>query len=56
MNFNADTHLWALLYLLVVSVFALGFYDQNLRPQALEFGKVALGGVLALITATKKVG
>jgi hypothetical protein len=54
MIFNKDFNQWCLLYLLVVCVFGLGFYDPQLRPQAIEFGKVALGGVLALITATAR--
>jgi hypothetical protein len=54
MIFNKDFNQWLLLYLLVACVFGLGFYDPQLRPQVLDFGKVALGGVLGLITATAK--
>jgi hypothetical protein len=46
-----DRYLWLSLSLLVIGVFALGFYDPELRPQVLDFAKVALGGVLGLLTA-----
>ena len=46
-----DRYLWFSLLLLVVCVFSLGFYDPSLRPQVMDFAKVALGGILALLTA-----
>jgi hypothetical protein len=46
-----ERYLWLSLCLLVVGVFSLGFYDPTLRPQVLDFAKVALGGVLGLLTA-----
>lgn len=54
MKVDEDIYLWVLLYLLVVFVFALGYFDPDLRPAVLDFGKVALGGVLGLITAARK--
>jgi hypothetical protein len=46
-----EKYLWLSLCLLVVGVFSLGFYDPTLRPEVLDFAKVALGGVLGLLTA-----
>jgi hypothetical protein len=46
-----EQYLWLSLCLLVVGVFSLGFYDPELRPEVLDFAKVALGGVLGLLTA-----
>jgi hypothetical protein len=46
-----EKYLWLSLCLLVVGVFSLGFYDPDLLPEVLDFAKVALGGVLGLLTA-----
>ena len=46
-----EQYLWLFLSLLLVGVFALGFFDPALRPQVLDFAKIALGGILALLTA-----
>jgi hypothetical protein len=46
-----EQYLWLFLSLLLVGVFALGFFDAALRPQVLDFAKIALGGILALLTA-----
>jgi hypothetical protein len=46
-----EQYLWLFLSLLLVGVFALGFSDPALRPQVLDFAKIALGGILALLTA-----
>jgi len=46
-----EQYLWLFLSLLLVGVFALGFFDASLRPQVLDFAKIALGGILALLTA-----
>ena len=46
-----EKYLWLSLCLLVFGVFALGFLDPELHPQVLDFAKVALGGVLGLLTA-----
>jgi hypothetical protein len=46
-----EQYLWLSLCLLVAGVFSLGFYDPALRPQVLDFAKIALGGILALLTA-----
>ena len=51
-----EKYLWVSLLSLVVGVFALGFYDPILRPQVLDFAKVALGGVLGLLTAKANTG
>ena len=51
MMLRQEQYLWVSLCLLVVGVFALGFYDPALRPQVLDFAKIALGGVLGLLTA-----
>lgn len=56
MSSTTNKNLWFLLYLLVASVLALGFYDQTLRPQVLDFAKVALGGVLGLLTVQGRSG
>ena len=47
-----DKYLCFFLFWLVVSVFLLGILDPSLRPQVLDFAKVALGGVLALLTTS----
>jgi hypothetical protein len=47
-----ERFLWLLLSSLVVGVFALGFYDPTLRPQVLDFAKIALGAVLTAMTST----
>jgi hypothetical protein len=44
--------LWVLLFSLVVGAFSLGFCDPTLRPQVLDFAKVALGGVLTAMTTS----
>jgi hypothetical protein len=49
---NMEKFLWVLLSSLVVGVFALGFYDPTLRPQVLDFAKIALGAVLTAMTTT----
>jgi hypothetical protein len=46
-----EQYLWIFLSLLLFGVFALGFSDAALRPQVLDFAKIALGGILALLTA-----
>jgi hypothetical protein len=46
-----EQYLWLSLCLLAVGVFALGFYDPSLRHEVFDFAKVALGGVLGLLTA-----
>jgi hypothetical protein len=46
-----EQYLWIFLGSLLLGVFALGFYDPALRPQVLDFAKIALGGILALLTA-----
>jgi hypothetical protein len=46
-----DRYLWFLLCSVVAGVFSLGFYDPTLRPEVLDFAKVALGGILGLLTA-----
>jgi uncharacterized membrane protein YjgN (DUF898 family) len=46
-----EKYLWLSLSLLVIGVFSLGYSDPALRPQVLDFAKVALGGVLGLLTA-----
>jgi hypothetical protein len=48
---SQEKYLWVSLLSLVVGVFVLGFYDPILRPQVLDFAKVALGGILGLLTA-----
>jgi formate hydrogenlyase subunit 4 len=49
---NWEKFLWVLLSSVVVAVFLLGFYDPTLRPQVLDFAKVALGAILTAVTAT----
>jgi hypothetical protein len=51
MKLTQDILLWILLLSVVFGVFWLGYLDPALRPQVLDFGKVALGGLLGLITA-----
>lgn len=46
-----EQYLWIFLGALLFGVFGLGFYDAQLRPQVLDFAKIALGGILALLTA-----
>jgi hypothetical protein len=46
-----EQYLWLSLLLLVLGVFVLGICDQSLRPQVLDFAKIALGGILGLLTA-----
>jgi hypothetical protein len=47
-----EVFLWVLLSSLVCGVFLLGFYDPTLRPQVLDFAKIALGAVLTAMTTT----
>jgi uncharacterized membrane protein YjgN (DUF898 family) len=49
---NMERFLWVLLSSVVVAVFSLGFYDPTLRPQVLDFAKVALGAILTAMSAT----
>lgn len=46
-----EQYLWIFLGSLLLGVFSLGFCDASLRPQVLDFCKIALGGILALLTA-----
>jgi hypothetical protein len=46
-----EQYLWLSLCLLVLGVFVLGICDASLRPQVLDFAKIALGGILGLLTA-----
>ncbi len=46
-----DKYLWSLLFSVVAGVFLLGYFDPTLRPEVLDFAKVALGGILGLLTA-----
>jgi hypothetical protein len=46
-----EQYLWLSLCLLVLGVFVLGSLDPALRPQVLDFAKIALGGILGLLTA-----
>jgi hypothetical protein len=48
---HQDYFLWSLLLLLLAGVFALAICDPSLRVQTLDFAKVALGGLLGIITA-----
>jgi hypothetical protein len=50
-NIRQEQYLWIFLGLLLFGVFGLGVVDEKLRPQVLDFAKIALGGVLALLTA-----
>ena len=49
---NTEKFLWVVLSSVVLGVFVLGFSDPTLRPQVLDFAKVALGAVLTAMTAT----
>ena len=50
-TFRQEQYLWLSLCLLVLGVFVLGICDPSLRPQVLDFAKIALGGILGLLTA-----
>ena len=49
---STERFLWMLLSSVVFGAFALGFYDPTVRPQVLDFAKVALGAVLTAMSAT----
>jgi hypothetical protein len=51
MSSPLEKFLCILLSLLVAFVLVLGFYDPTTRPAAIDFAKVALGGVLTAISA-----
>lgn len=46
-----EKYLWFYLLSLLWGVFLLAIYDPSLRPEVLDFAKVALGGILTLLTA-----
>jgi hypothetical protein len=52
MSQKLENLLCFILFLLVSFVLSLGFYDPTTRPAAIDFAKVALGGVLTAVTAT----
>jgi hypothetical protein len=49
---STEKFLWLLLSSVVFGAFALGFYDPTVRPQVLDFAKIALGAVLTAMSAT----
>jgi hypothetical protein len=50
-NPRQEQYLWLSLCLLVFGVSALGICDPAMRPQVMDFFKIALGGILGLLTA-----
>jgi hypothetical protein len=52
MSPHLEKLLCTLLFLLVVFVLGLGYYDPTSRPAVIDFAKVALGGILTAISAT----
>jgi hypothetical protein len=49
---STEKVLWSILSSVVFGAFALGFYDPSVRPQVIDFAKIALGGVLTAVSAT----
>ncbi len=52
MSPQLEKFLCILLFLLVVFVLRLGYFDPASRPAVIDFAKIALGGVLTAMSAT----